>query len=165
MSKRTEAMQELLVPFAPELVQWEPIAFTPTRLRALGYPVVATAHYADRLDAVFPQHWSVAYTPWRDAVICHLTIGSRTMSQTGQAYAGLVAYRTAADDALQRACHLFGLGRYLTQFPQQWENYDPDAESFTPEALDRLAALAQSYDRTQRLQRIMRNGEYNELSR
>jgi len=144
--------------FAPELVQWEPVAFNPTRRKALAYPVVATQHYAALLDAMFPQQWSVAYTPWRDAVICHLTITNRTMSQIGQAHAGITAYRTAADEALEGACHLFGLGRYLAQLPRQWENYDPIADCFTPDALDRLAALVKKHARTRQMQRLVRSG-------
>lgn len=144
MSSHTDA---LLVPFDPALVQWEPIAFTQTRMRALAYPTVATVHYVERLNMLFPNQWSVAYTPWREAVICHLTLLQKSMSQVGQLSGRTGTYRSAADDALQRACHLFGLGLYLEKFPTQWECYDPAEDNFTPAALERLANLAKGYKR------------------
>lgn len=82
----------------------------------------------------------------------HLTINGVTRSSTGEANDDAERENRAAaaaeQQAFKRACAMFGLGRYLSELPVLWVEYDADQERFTERTKARLYGIInQHYQR------------------
>src|SRR5690606_24966838 len=97
--------------------------------RAQALPYADPRVYEDRLNALVPGAWEVAFEPRGETrLICRLSIQGVTRSSTGESGDGPDAGAgTAAEaQAFKRACEKFGLGRYLYAMEAQWVDYDAD---------------------------------------
>ena len=147
-----ELLAKLSEPFHPSRISFKPGALTAKKDKALALCYADLRAYMDRLDEVCGFDWSVSYTPWGDRLICNLTVAGVTRSSTGepdsQAERSEIAGTACEAQAFKRACAMFGLGRYLYNFPQTWVDYDATAQRFTDPAKAKLtAAIAQNYQR------------------
>ncbi|MBX3012047.1 MAG: hypothetical protein KF832_11100 [Caldilineaceae bacterium] len=147
-----DLLGELSKPFHPSRITWRPGALTSKKDKALALAYADLRAYQNRLDEVCGMDWSVSYTPWRDRIICHLTIQGITRSSTGEpdsdSERSEIAGTTAEAQAFKRACAMFGLGRYLYNLPSLWVEYDAPNQRFTEKAKARLQGLiAQHYQR------------------
>lgn len=148
----TEILAKLGAPFHPSRVTFKPGAISKDKKTALALAYADLRAYQDRLDEVCGMDWSVSYTPWGDKLICHLTIAGVTRSSCGepdsQAERNEIAGTATEAQAFKRACAMFGLGRYLYNFPVTWVDYDAEHSRFTDTAKARLnAAIANNYQR------------------
>lgn len=145
-------LTQLAAPFHPSRITWKPGALSGKKDKALALAYADLRAYQTRLDEVCGLDWSVAYTPWGERIICHLTIGGVTRSSTGEPdsdsdrneNSGSVAEAMA----FKRACAMFGLGRYLYSLPSLWVEYDAANGRFTEASKARLqSVIAQHYQR------------------
>lgn len=146
----TQLLTELRRPFHPSFVTWKPGSVNKEQTKALALAYADLRAYQNRLDEVCGMDWSVTYTPWGDRIVCHLTIAGITRSSTGEADSqserSEIAGTSAEAQAFKRACAMFGLGRYLYQFPTVWVEYD--GKGFSDRAKARLQGLVvQHYNR------------------
>lgn len=149
-------LNQLGLPFHPSQITWRPGAVNDDLGKALALPYVDLRAYQSRLDEVCGMDWSVSYTPWGDRIICHLTINGITRSSTGEPDSEEHGHGTGENSAtvtaFRRACAMFGLGRYLSDFPSIWVEYDTDTQRFTDKARARLQGII-----TQHYQRFLAN--------
>lgn len=143
-------LDELRKPFDPSYITWKPGATKDTRALALAYADLRAYMY--RLDEVCGSDWSVMYEPWgEDRIICRLTIGGSTRSSTGEMGAqdekNEIGGTVAEAQAFKRACVMFGLGRYLYNFPSGWVDIDPKTKQFTDAAKAKLAGMVKQHYR------------------
>jgi hypothetical protein len=125
----TELLERLAEPFAAEAVQWRAGATTRDRKRAQALPYADPRLYEDRLNAVCPGDWQVAFKPWGESkLICELTIHGVTRASTGEFDDSdrVSQGPTAEAQAFKRACSKFGLGRYLYDIDIRWVDYDEE---------------------------------------
>lgn len=146
----TQLLTELRRPFHPSHVTWKPGSVNKEQTKALALAYADLRAYQNRLDEVCGLDWSVTYTPWGERIVCHLTIAGITRSSTGEADSqserSEIAGTSAEAQAFKRACAMFGLGRYLYQFPTVWVEYD--GKGFTDRAKARLeGVVVQHYNR------------------
>ena len=129
----TWLLEQLLVPFGPELVKWRVHETRKVygRLQGLVLPYADPRAYKDRLNALLtPAGWSDQFAiipiPTKILVTCTLTIPSLGChSATGEEWARDENAVTAAEaQAFKRACTGFGLGRYLYYFEGKWFDID-----------------------------------------
>jgi hypothetical protein len=138
-------LEQLRVPFLPEIVSWKPQTVTRDRRRCLAVPYVETQPYQDRLDDVCPD-WQDDYAIWfsdpqetagrmgekrtvpgKVFVKCRLVIDEHTRADVGECeLTDENAFTTAKAQAFKRACASFGLGRYLYDLPKVWVDFDED---------------------------------------
>lgn len=127
-------LQELRKPFHPSDVTWKPQATTKDNTKAMAAAYADMRAYQNRLDEVCGMDWSVTYTPWGDRIVCHITISGVTRSSSGegdsQSERSEIAGTAAEAQAFKRACAMFGLGRYLYNFPTTWVEYDASKKQF-----------------------------------
>jgi hypothetical protein len=147
MSERESILAELSKPFHPSKVTWKPGALTKTRDKAMALAYADLRAYMERLDEVCGLNWSSTYTPWGERVICHVTINGVTRSSTGEPTSeserGEISGTVAEAQAFKRTCAMFGLGRYLYEFPQTWQPFENNR--FTKEAEQNLARIVQEH--------------------
>lgn len=148
-----ELIEQLRKPFHPSQVTWKPGAMNEDRTRALALAYADLRAYQNRLDEVCGMDWSVAYTPWGERIICHLTINGVVRSSTGesnsQAERAEFGGCAAEAQAFKRACAMFGLGRYLYNLPSLWVEYDAQSRTFSERGRGRLdTIIAQHYKRS-----------------
>lgn len=146
-----EILTELRKPFHPSDVTWKPGSVNKENTKALALAYGDLRAYQNRLDKVLGLNWSVTYSPWGSKLVCHLTIAGVTRSSTGEAdkqsEKSEIAGTSAEAQAFKRACAMFGLGRYLYEFPSVWVEYD--GKQFTDRANAKLEGIvAQHYRRT-----------------
>lgn len=147
-----ELLAKLAQPFHPSRISFKPGAVNKDKNKALALAYADLRAYMDRLDEVCGLDWAVTYTPWGDRLICNLTIGGITRSSTGepdsQADRSEIGGTSAEAQAFKRACAMFGLGRYLYNFPVTWVEYDASTQRFTAQAQAKLqAAITANYQR------------------
>lgn len=147
----SELLQQLSLPFHPSRITWKPQSLTKDKARALAVAYADLRVYMDRLDELCGMDWSVSYTPWGDRIICHLTIGGVTRSSTGEGDASAekndIGGTAAEAQAFKRAAVMFGMGRYLYDFPTTWVDYSEKDRGFTPQALSKLNGMVASHYR------------------
>lgn len=165
VSALEERMLDLRRFFPPGVISWKPgIKSKKARDWKKGDPkdgikIAALAYgdfraYMRRLDDVCGGHWSVQYIPWgADRLICELTIFGVTRSGTGE-YSEVTKdgpEGTAAEaQAFNRACTMFGLGRYLYDLPSRWVEFDPEFNNITDAGKAELDAYyVQLYNRAE----------------
>lgn len=139
-----DILKELAKPFHPSNITWKPGAVKGDRALALAYADLRA--YMTRLDEVCGADWSVEYEPWGvDRIICKLTIGGSTRSSTGEMGAqdekNEIGGTVAEAQSFKRACAMFGLGRYLYNFPSGWADIDPNTKQFTDAAKAKLSGM------------------------
>jgi hypothetical protein len=147
MSTKTweQILEELRVPFSPEIVAWKPQAVSRDRRRCMAVAYAETQPYQERLDQVCPD-WQDDYAIWfsdpqdtvgragekkiipgKVFVKCRLSIAEHTRADVGECQlTDENALTTAKAQAFKRACAAFGLGRYLYDLPRAWVDYDED---------------------------------------
>lgn len=145
-------LQQLSQPFHPSRIVWKPGSLTGDKKKAMAMAYADVRAYQNRLDEVCGMDWSLAYTPWGDRIICHLTISGVTRSSTGEPDSASerseIAGTSAEAQAFKRACAMFGLGRYLYELPSAWAEYDAESKKFTEQAKARLnGIITQHYQR------------------
>lgn len=143
-------LQELKRPFHPSAIEWKPQATTKDGSKAMAAAYADLRAYQNRLDEVCGMDWSVTYTPWGDRIVCHVTIKGVTRSSSGegdkQSEKSEIAGTAAEAQAFKRACAMFGLGRYLYEFPTSWVEFD--GKTFTESGKKKLDQMvAQHYQR------------------
>lgn len=142
---------ELNKPFHPSRITWRPAALNDDRDKALAVAHADLRAYQDRLDEVCGTDWSVSYIPWGDRIICHLTIDGITRSSTGESDSDSerteTAGITAEEQSFKRACAMFGLGRYLSNLPTLWVEYDAPNQRFAEKAKARLQGMIELHYR------------------
>ena len=140
-----EILKQLRRPFHPSQVTWKPGSVNKENTKALALAYGDLRAYQNRLDEIMGINWSVTYSPWGDMLICHLTIGGITRSSTGEpdkvSEKAEIAGTVTEAQAFKRACSMFGLGRYLYEFPTVWVEYDANSRSFTDRAKARLEGI------------------------
>lgn len=130
-----ELLAQLAEPFPVEAISWRAGSVSRDKKRAQALPYAEPRVYEDRLNALCPGLWSVAFRPWGERIICELTIGAvgpdgailyATRASTGEPgdSPAAVAGTAAEAQAFKRACSKFGLGRYLYDVPITWVDYD-----------------------------------------
>ncbi len=118
---------QLSEPFPTTAIQWRAGSTSRDKKRAQALAYAEPRVYEDRLNALCPGDWAVAFKPWGDSrLICELTIHGVTRSSTGEASDGFAPGTSAEAQAFKRACSKFGLGRYLYDLPAPWMAYDAD---------------------------------------
>lgn len=143
-------LSKLYDPFDPARIEWKPGSVTKDGKRALGLAYADIRAYMERLDEVFgPGGWEVTYSPWRDdrmiaTVSAFVNNQWVRKSSTGE----LDASNRSGNDgtvieaqAFKRACVMWGIGRYLYDFPSPWVDYDSAAKAFSGSgkaALDKM---------------------------
>lgn len=142
-------LTELAKPFHPSVVHWVPAEISNDKSTALATTEIDIKHYHNRLDKAAGMGWSVAYTPWGDRIVCHLTIDGVTRSNVGED----TGDQRAEVVAFKRACGMFGLGRYLDNMPVMWVPYDANSKTLEELSRARLHGIV-----TQHYQRFL-NGE------
>lgn len=123
----TELLNHLAEPFPEGTIKWRPGQTNRDKSKALALAYVDVRNYEDRLNAVCPGAWEVAFEPWGDKrIICRLTIHGTTRSSTGEEgdSPGTISGTAAEAQAFKRACCKFGLGRHLYSFKPTWMPYD-----------------------------------------
>jgi hypothetical protein len=138
-------LEQLKLPFLPEIVSWKPQTVSRDRRRCLAVPYVETQPYQERLDAICPD-WQDDYAIWfsdpqeiagrmgdkraipgKVFVKCRLTIAEHTRADVGECdLTDENAFTSAKAQAFKRACASFGLGRYLYDLPTVWVDFDED---------------------------------------
>jgi hypothetical protein len=122
-----DLLKQLSEPFPATQVQWRAGSTSRDKKRAQALAYAEPRVYEDRLNALCPGDWSVAFKPWGDnRLICELTIHGVTRSSTGEASDGFAPGTSAEAQAFKRACSKFGLGRYLYDLSAPWVAYDAD---------------------------------------
>jgi hypothetical protein len=128
-----ELLTRLAEPFPVEVISWRAGSISRDKKRAQALPYAEPRVYEDRLNALCPGLWSVAFKPWSERIICELTIGAigpggtllyATRASTGESGDGFAPGTAAEAQAFKRACSKFGLGRYLYDVPIVWVDYD-----------------------------------------
>lgn len=129
-----ELLERLAEPFPVEAVSWRAGSVSRDKKRAQALPYAEPRVYEDRLNALCPGLWSVAFRPWGESrIICELTLGAEgedgaltysTRASTGEENDGFAPGTAAEAQAFKRACSKFGLGRYLYDIPISWMDYD-----------------------------------------
>lgn len=151
MSNINEVMAKFKRPFHPSHVTWKPGAITKDQTKALAMAYGDLRAYQNRLDEDAGGEWSVTYSPWGDKIICHITVFGVTRSSVGEADGQSERSEidgTAAEaQAFKRACAMFGLGRYLYDFPTSWVEYDPNTKKFTDKAMAKLEGIVTAHYR------------------
>lgn len=179
--KMNNIMMELQAPFHPSHVIWLPKALEskqsmmPEVTRALATPFVDVKAYQNRLDQVCGFDWSMAYVPWSENIICHLTINGVTRSNVGtfsQADEMVEPKnypvdhdhdRRIAELAFKGACAMFGLGRYLRNL-DMWTEYNTVMGAFTENSKARLnGIIRQHFDRYTKDQSLSKGAWVTEL--
>lgn len=151
MDHMNDILSQLLEPFPPRYITWKVGGLIsngttmPEVAQALAVLYVDVNAYTSRLDKVCGLNWSVSYTPWGEAIICHLTINGITRSSTGcldDMGDREDQLPTAIEEvAFKRACGMFGLGRYLQNFPVMYAAYDTVSQRWTEKSKARLYGI------------------------
>jgi len=140
----SDILTQLRFPFHPSAIEFKPGATSKDKTSALGLFYADLRAYQNRLDEICGMDWSVTYTAWGDRIVCHLTISGVTRSSTGEGDAQSerteIAGTAAEAQAFKRACAMFGLGRYLYDFPAVWAEFDGN-KAFTPAGKAKLEKL------------------------
>ena len=140
---------ELRRPFHPSMITWRPGSVRKDKTKALGLAYADLRAYQNRLDELFGFDWTVSYTPWGERIICNLTICGVTRSSTGepdsQSERSEIAGTATEAQAFKRACSMFGMGRYLYEFPSPWVEYDGERNQFTDKGLATLESIAKNH--------------------
>jgi hypothetical protein len=127
MTKRAQAFELLMKPFAPTEVEWRVVSLSRDQRRAFLKPSVNLRSVIDRLDhAVGASGWSERYfTLANGTVSCRLTVlgvareaVSTTTEVTGEARA----------EALRAAALKFGVARGLENVAGVWVDWDEETE-------------------------------------
>lgn len=146
---KSELLQQLERPFEPSTITWKPGSIRKDGTAALALAYGDLRVYMERLDEVCDMGWSVAYTPWAERIICHLTIDGVTRSSTGEPTSeserGEIGGTVAEAQAFKRACAMFGLGRYLYKLPSLWVEWDADKRTFTQKGQAKLAGMLDAH--------------------
>lgn len=153
-------LNELAKPFHPSHIEWKPGNMKKDGTSALALAYADLRAYQNRLDEVCGMNWSCSYTPWGDKLVAHVTIGDVTRSSTGepdsQSEKSEIAGTSTEAQAFKRACAMFGLGRYLYEFPSTWADCDPQTKKFTAQAKAKLDGIV-----VQHYNRAMKEAEKN----
>lgn len=157
-------LAELRQPFHPSHITWKPQAISKDKTKAMACAYGDLRAYQNRLDEVCGLDWSVTYTPWGETkVVCHLTINGVTRSSTGesdsQSERSEIGGTAAEAQAFKRAAAMFGLGRYLYDFPTTWVEYDEASRGFKEQAKAKLEGLV-----VQHYRRYMEQAKQNNSS-
>lgn len=115
--------------FAPEDIEWKPIAVSKKTSKALAAAYVTNRAIMDRLDAVCgPENWRNEYREGpQGGVLCGISIriGDEWVTKwDGAENTDIEAVKGGLSSAMRRAGVQWGIGRYLYNFPQQWVPVD-----------------------------------------
>jgi hypothetical protein len=117
----------LASPFALESLQWRIIRLSEDGQRAQLRPQLRAGAVVARLDEVAGvEGWSNHLTPFGEALICTLSVGS--VSKSAVSDAPLLKPAERAEDALVRAAELYGMRPPADQKAEYWVDYNPEAE-------------------------------------
>ena len=141
----TALLAQLAQPFAPDMITWKPGSTTKDGKKCMALTYADLRAYQERLDEVCGLNWSVSYEPWgENRIIARLTIHGVTRSSTGeygtQDEKNGIAGTVAEAQALKRAAAMFGMGRYLYDYPSGWVEFDASVRRITDAAQRKLLA-------------------------
>jgi len=122
-------LKRLQAPFAPEDIEWKPIAISKQAGKALVAPYVTNRAIMDRLDEVCgPENWRNEFRPGPGGgVLCGISIriGDEWITKwDGAENTDIEPVKGGLSSAMRRAAVQWGIGRYLYRLPNQWVRID-----------------------------------------
>ena len=153
----SEIFERLAEPFPVESVKFRPGATTNDKSKGLALAYIDARDVMDRLDQVItPPNWQCKYSVVNGIVVCdigvfhirHTNNEDHDNTYRGDLYgwvwkgdgAGATdveGQKGAMSDSFKRAAVKWGIGRYLYDLPNWWEELN-DRKAFTDQALIRL---------------------------
>jgi len=125
-----EICSKLLVPFAPEDLEWRLQLTTADRKRGLAVPYVTNRAIQNRLDEVVgPENWCNEYKPWhgsdkKAAQLCGISIYFENRGWItkwdGAEDSDMESVKGGLSDSMKRAAVQWGIGRVLYNIDTVW---------------------------------------------
>jgi len=125
-----EICSKLLVPFAPEDLEWRLQLTTADRKRGLAVPYVTNRAIQNRLDDVAgPENWCNEYKPWhgsdkKAAQLCGISIYFESRGWItkwdGAEDSDMESVKGGLSDSMKRAAVQWGIGRVLYNIDTVW---------------------------------------------
>lgn len=111
--------------FAPEDIEWRPIAVSKRTGKAMAAAYVTNRAIMDRLDAACgPGNWKNTFQPGPDGgVLCGISIrvGDEWVTKwDGAENTEIHAVKGGLSSSMRRTAVQWGIGRYLYKFPPIW---------------------------------------------
>lgn len=122
-------LQRLSAYFAPDDLEWRPIAYSKTKDKGLAAAYITNRAIMNRLDEVCgPENWRNEFIKGPDGgVMCGLSIrvtrddGAEWVTKwDGAENSDIEPVKGGLSNAMRRAAVQWGVGRYLYDFPDQW---------------------------------------------
>ena len=120
-------------PFTADQIHWRPGAVTKKKDKALAFPYMNSRDVMHRLDEVCGVLWSSRFPYNGCCEISILVEGQWVTRSNGAGETGIEAEKGQYSDAFKRAATMWGIGRYLYEYPDRWYPID-QYKKFTDEA-------------------------------
>ena len=139
----SEIFERLAEPFPVESVKFRPGATTGDKSKGLALAYIDARDVMDRLDRVItPPNWQCKYSVVNGIVVCDIGIAVDecdfwVWKGDGAGATDVEGQKGAMSDSFKRAAVKWGIGRYLYDLPNWWEELN-DRKAFTDQALIRL---------------------------
>jgi hypothetical protein len=124
---KSEIKNQLQRPFEAKKISWRVGATTKDKTKAIPLAYIDARDVMHRLDDVFGMDWQCRYSHAENKTICEIGVlveGEWIWRAGGAGDTDIEAEKGAISDAFKRAAVLFGIGRYLYNVPNTWEEID-----------------------------------------
>lgn len=178
MRTKEEILKELSVPFPIKEIKFRAGATNANKTKALALAYIDARTIMERLDSIVgPDNWTNRYDFGPNGeIICYISIrfysekepsGAEWITKgDGAEQTQIEAVKGGLSDSFKRAAVMWGLGRYLYDFPQVWVDAEQKGRSLVLKTLPAIPSwMYPPGEQPQgRTQGVVPNPEYKEGS-